>query len=69
VYSSDLRYNYFINQISISTGIQRLYSRHMYFDVSLGFGFNLEQDNYLSVKDYFEYGVNLYNRFALGYRF
>jgi len=69
VYASDLRYNYLTNQLSISTGIQRLYSRHMYFDVSLGFGFNLEQDNYLSVKDYLEYGVDLYNRFALGYRF
>ncbi len=69
VYASDLRFDRFINQINISTGIQRLYSRHMYFDVSFGFGFNLEQDTYLTAKDYIEYGVKLYTRFALGYRF
>ena len=69
IYLDNTRRNNFYNQVFITTGIQRLYSKHMYFDVNFGLGFWLETEEYYDLKDYLEYNLYPYTRFALGYRF
>lgn len=69
LYSSNTRRNRFYNQVFITTGIQRLYSKHMYFDVNFGLGFWLEYEGDYDLMDYYEYKLWPYTRFALGYRF
>jgi hypothetical protein len=62
--------NTIFSGIILSTGIQRLISEHLYFDVNVGFGYGIEK-NYIESLDQrtkgnefiFEFGI------GIGYRF